>query len=94
MAESRRQHDRGTPAGLRGRHRLQVAALSSGLSGTPQVLSPGTLNTVTTSSSLVFRVTIHDGGNFQEVQIPVQLTIGRPQSQGGPITRTTTIQLM
>jgi hypothetical protein len=85
---------KGTPAGLHGTDLVSVEALSKGSSGTPQLLSAGTLNTVTTSSSLVFRVTIHDGGNFQEVHIPVQLTIGRPQAQGGPITRTATVEVI
>jgi hypothetical protein len=58
------------------------------------VLSEGTLNTVTTSSSLVFEVTIHNGGDSQEVQIPVTLTIARPQQQGGPITKTEKVQLI
>lgn len=82
------------PAGLHGTNLVSVQALSSGAHGAAQTLRPNVLNTVTTTSSLVFRVTIHDGGNFQEVQIPVQLTIGRPQSQGGPITRTETVQLI
>jgi hypothetical protein len=45
------------------------------------VLVAGQLNTVTTSSSLVFQVTVHNGGISQEVQIPVTLTISRPSSQ-------------
>ena len=85
---------RGTPAGLHGTNLVSVEAFSNGAGGTPQVLSSGALNTVTTSSSLIFQVTIHDGGDFQEVQIPVQLTIGRPESEGGPITKTETVQLI
>jgi hypothetical protein len=85
---------KGVPAGLHGTNLVSVQALSNGASGAPQTLVGGSLNTVTTSSSLVFRVTIHDGGNFQEVQIPVQLTIGRPAGQGGPITRRATVQLI
>ena len=53
-----------------------------------------TLNTVTTSSSLVFQVTIFNGGTSQEVQIPVTLTIDRPASQGGPITKNEKVQLV
>ncbi len=49
---------------------------------------------MTTSSSLVFQVTVHNGGISQEVQIPVTLTISRPSSQGGPITKTEKIQLI
>ncbi len=54
----------------------------------PRRRSPsGTLNTVTTSSSLVFQVTIHNGGISQEVQIPVTLddqpavAAGRPDHE-------------
>ena len=83
-----------TPSGLHGTNVVSVAALPNGTGGTSQVLSEGTLNTVTTSSSLLFKVTIHDGGDSQEVQIPVTLTIGRPQSQGGPITKTEKVQLI
>ena len=83
-----------TPSGLHGTDVVSVAALPNGAGGTSQVLSQGTLNTVTTSSSLLFKVTIHDGGISQEVQIPVTLTIGRPQSQGGPITKTEKVQLV
>ncbi len=83
-----------TPSGLHGTNIDSVAALPNGAGGTSQVLTPGTLNTVTTSSSLVFQVTITDGGDFQEVQIPITLTIGRPQSQGGPITKTEKVQLI
>jgi hypothetical protein len=83
-----------TPSGLHGTNVVSVAALPNGAGGASQVLSEGTLNTVTTSSSLLFKVTIHDGGISQEVQIPVTLTIGRPQAQGGPITKTKKIQLI
>ncbi len=83
-----------TCTGVHGTNLVSVEALANGSGGTPRVLTGGTLNTVTTSSSLVFRVTIHDGGNFQEVQIPVQLTIGRPQSQGGPISKRAALQVI
>jgi hypothetical protein len=85
---------KGVPAGLHGDRLVSVEAFSNGLSGSPQLLQRGTLNTVTTSSSLVFRVTINDDGNFQEVQIPVQLTIARPADQGGPISKRETVQLI
>ena len=39
-------------------------------------------------------MTIADGGDYQEVQIPVTLTIDRPSSQGGPITKTEKVQLI
>jgi hypothetical protein len=83
-----------TPTGLHGTNIGAVAALPNGTGGTSQTLVAGQLNTVTTSSSLVFQVTVHNGGISQEVQIPVTLTIGRPASQGGPITKTEHIQLI
>jgi hypothetical protein len=83
------------PAGLHGTNISSVAALPNGTGGTAETLTPGSqLNTVTTSSSLVFQVTIHNGGISQEVQIPVTLTIERPSSQGGPITKTEKVQLI
>ena len=83
------------PAGLHGTNIQSVAALPNGTGGTAETLTPGSqLNTVTTSSSLVFQVTIHNGGISQEVQIPVTLTIERPSSQGGPITKTEKVQLI
>jgi hypothetical protein len=84
----------GTAVGTHGTNIVSVAALPNGTGGTSQVLTQGTLNTVTTSSSLVFQVTIHDGGDSQEVQIPVTLTIARPAAQGGPITKTAKVQLI
>jgi hypothetical protein len=83
-----------TPTGLHGTNIQSVSALPNGIGGTSAALVAGQLNTVTTSSSLVFQVTVHNGGISQEVQIPVTLTIGRPASQGGPITKTEKIQLI
>ena len=74
--------ERGTPTGLHGTNIVSTAALPNGPGGAAEVLTGGTLNTVTTSSSLVFQVTIHNGGDSQEVQIPVTLTIGRPAVAG------------
>jgi len=61
---------------------------STGLHGTNLVsvvaqpgnhtLSPTGLNTVTATTNLTFDVTVHDGGDSQEVQIPVTLTIDKP----------------
>lgn len=83
-----------TPSGLHGTNIVSVSALPNGAGGTSETLTEGTLNTVTTSSSLVFQVTIHDGGDSQEVQIPVTLKIDRPASQGGPITKTEKVELI
>jgi hypothetical protein len=78
-------------SGLYGTNISQVAALPNGAGGKVQVLTSG-LNTVTTSQSLLMQVTIFNGGQSQEVQIPVTLTV--PQSQGGPIVRTEKVQLI
>jgi hypothetical protein len=80
--------------GLHGTNIASVAALPNGTSGSSEVLTEGSLNTITTSTNLVFQVTISDGGNFQEVQIPITLTINRPQSAGGPITKTEKVQVI
>jgi len=79
----------GTPSGLHGTNLVSVKAVPSG-----QTLTPGTLTTVTATTALGFQVVVMDSGNFQEVQIPVTLTIDRPGSQGGPIVKTQTIQLI
>jgi hypothetical protein len=82
-----------TPSGLHGTDLVSVEALPNGSSsGTVETLKAGVLNTISTSSSLVIKVTIHDGGISQEVEIPITLTI--PQSSGTPITRTQKVQLI
>jgi hypothetical protein len=81
-----------TPSGLHGTDLVSVQALPTGAAGAAETLKIGVLNTVSTSSSLVFKVTIHDGGISQEVEIPITLTI--PQSSGTPITRTEKVQLI
>ncbi len=83
----------GTAAGLHGTNIVSVAALPNGVGGSSQTLSEGTLNTVTSSSSLVFQATIHNGGISQEVQVKVTLVINRP-SPKTPITKTETVQLI
>jgi hypothetical protein len=82
-----------TAAGLHGTNIVSVAALPNGPGGTSQTLSEGSLNTVTSSSSLAFQVTIHNGGISQEVQVKVTLVINRP-SPKSPITKTETVQLI
>jgi hypothetical protein len=85
----------GTTQGVHGTNISQTAALPNGTGGTSQVLTAGgTLNTVPTSQSLEFQVSIFNGGISQEVQIPITLTIDRPSSQGGPITKTEKVQLI
>ena len=83
----------GTAAGLHGTNIVSVAALPNGPGGTSETLTEGTLNTVTSSSSLAFQVTIHNGGISQEVQVKVTLVINRP-SPKSPITKTEKVQLI
>jgi len=84
----------GSPAGTHGTDLVSVAALPNGTTGASQVLMAGSLITVTATTSLAFVVTIHNGGDAQEVQVPVTLTIDRSSAQGGPITKTQTLQLV
>jgi hypothetical protein len=76
----------GTCTGLHGTNIVSVKALPAG-----QTLSQGSLNTVTASTDLAFAVTVQDSGSFQEVQIPVDLTIEKGSS---PIVKKETIQLI
>jgi hypothetical protein len=76
----------GKPTGLHGTNIVDTKVLPGG-----QALSTQTENTVTATSDLRFVVTIHDGGNSQEVQIKVTLTIQKP---GGAIVKTKTLDLI
>jgi hypothetical protein len=76
----------GTPSGVHGTNIVGTKALPGG-----QSLSPTTLNTVTATTDLAFAVTVHDGGDSQEVGIKVTLTIDK---QGGAIVKTQTIQVI
>jgi hypothetical protein len=75
----------GTPTGVHGTNIAGTKALPSG-----QALTSGE-NTVTASPDLKFAVTVHDGGNSQEVGIKVTLTIQKPSK---PIVRTQTIDVI
>jgi hypothetical protein len=59
-----------------------------------QVLSLSSVTTVTATTDLAFSVVVENGGDSQEVQIPVTLTIDRPQAQGGPIVKTQTVDVI
>jgi hypothetical protein len=82
---------RGTTSGgtVSGLHGTNIAATKVEPGGA--TLSVDTLNTVTASPDLKFVVTVHDGGDSQEVGIKVTLTIERQQ---GAIVRTKTIGLI
>jgi hypothetical protein len=76
----------GTPTGLHGTNIVDVKTLPGG-----QTLSPDTTNTVVATTGLAFVVSIHDGGDSQEVGIKVTVTIQKPQ---GAIVKTKTLQLI
>jgi hypothetical protein len=76
----------GTPSGVHGDALISVKALPAG-----QFLSASTETTVTATTSLAFEVAVQDSGNFQEVQVPVTLTILK---QGTPIVQKQTIDVI
>ena len=81
-----------TSGAVTGTHGDQLVSVTAQPGG--QVLSPTTLTTVTATTTLAFDVVVQDSGGSQEVQIPVTLTIDRPQGQGGPITKTQSIDVI
>jgi hypothetical protein len=62
----------GKVTGLHGSALVKTEAVAGGAVTT---LSTSTPNTVDVSANLVFRVTFADSGNFQEVKIPVTLSV-------------------
>jgi hypothetical protein len=81
-----------TGAPTPGLHGTDIGSVTAEPGG--QVLNAGSLTTVTATTDLAFNVVVENGGDSQEVQIPVTLTIDRPQAQGGPITKTQTIDVI
>jgi hypothetical protein len=75
----------GTPTGVHGTNIVGTKVLPGG-----QALTSGE-NTVTASPDLKFAVTVHDGGDSQEVGIKVTLTIQKPVKS---IVRTRTIKVI
>ena len=76
----------GKPTGLHGTNLVSTKAQPSG-----QALAPApTVNTITATTNLAFAVTVHDGGNSQEVGIKVTLTI----QQDPAIVKTLTIPVI
>jgi hypothetical protein len=65
----------GTVTGIHGTNIVSVEALPA-----KQVLTVGSLNTVTTGTDLQIAVSVEDSGDSQEVKIPVSLTITGPPS--------------
>jgi hypothetical protein len=62
----------GKVTGLHGSALVKTEAVAG---GTVKQLSTSTPNTVDVSANLIFRVTFADSGNFQEVKIPVTLSV-------------------
>ena len=75
-----------------GLHGTDIGSVTAEPGG--QVLSAAGLTTVTATTDLAFSVVVENGGDSQEVQIPVTLTVDRPQSQGGPIVKTQTVDVI
>ena len=76
----------GTPSGLHGTNIESVKVVPGG-----QTLSTTTENTVEASTDLAFAVTVANGGDSQEVKIPVTLTI---QQSPTPIVKKATIEII
>jgi hypothetical protein len=80
----------GTPTGKHGTNLVSVKTTSQGKSTT---LSESTVNTVTARPDLAFVVTVHDGGDSQEVGIKVTLTIQK-DSGGSAVVKTKTLDVI
>ena len=76
----------GTPTGLHGTNIESVKVVPGG-----QTLSQSAENTVEASTDLAFAVTVANGGDSQEVKIPVTLTI---QQSPTPIVKKATIDII
>ena len=79
----------GSPTGLHGTNIVKTVANPGGT-----LLSETTENTVIGSTSTAFLVTVHDGGDSQEVGINVTLTIQKVSGGGNPITKTQKIAVI
>ena len=76
----------GKPTGLHGTNLVSTKAMPG-----DHTLSPApTVNTITAGTDLAFAVTVHDGGDSQEVGIKVTLTI----QQSPAIVKTLTIDVI
>jgi hypothetical protein len=76
----------GTPSGKHGDGLVSVKTKPQGLT-----LSTDTPTTVQVSAALAFDVTVEDSGDFQEVNVPVTLTI---DAGGTPIVKRKSIQVI
>jgi hypothetical protein len=80
----------GHVTGLHGTNLVSVRATPNG----PTLSASTDLNKVIATPNLGFDVTVHDGGNSQEVGIKVTLTIQRAQTSGKAIVQTKTISVI
>ncbi len=78
----------GTPTGVHGTNLVGTKVLPSG-----QALSQSQENTITATQDLAFVVTVHDGGDSQEVGIRVTMTLQKV-SGGAAIVKTQTIDVI
>lgn len=78
----------GTPTGVHGTNIVGTKVLPGG-----QALSASQENTITATQDLAFVVTVHDGGDSQEVGIRVTMTLQKV-SGGAAIVKTQTIDVI
>ena len=79
----------GTPSGLHGTNIVKTVAEPGS-----KELSVSSSNTVIGSPSTAFVVTVHDGGDSQEVSIAVTLTVQKVAGSGSTITQTKKIPVI
>jgi hypothetical protein len=77
------------PGAVKGLHGTSV--LSVVTAPKAQTLQAGTSNSVVGNQQLVFVASVKNGGNFEEVGVPVLLTLHKVGSSQPPITKTVTI---
>jgi len=78
----------GTPTGLHGTNIVATKVLPTG-----QTLAQDQTNTIVATQDLAFVVTVHNGGDSQEVGIQVTITLQKV-SGGGTITKTQTLKVI
>jgi hypothetical protein len=79
----------GTRSGLHGTNIVSTEALPD-----KKTLSESTSNTVTGTTTTAFVVTIHNGGDSQEVGIKITLTIQKTAGGGNAIVQTKTVDVI
>jgi hypothetical protein len=77
------------PGSVKGLHGTQLVSVVASPGG--KTLQAGTPNSIVGNQQLVFVVSVKNSGNFQEVDVPVRLTLQRIGSGEAPITKTATL---